>query len=232
MNLDSTYLPLDVLPPAQNPERVRVGAFQECSVVAGPGRRAVLWVTGCLRRCPGCIKPEFLSFEEGTWVGVEELAERILAIDGIDGVTYSGGEPFEQAAALGQLSRLLKPAGLSIVCYSGYRHEALLENETRFGPLLGEVDLLIDGEYLEHSGGARLWRGSDNQRIIDLTGKFSDQQFHDSPVQEVQVSMDEGTIRITGFPDKAMEKALLKSLAMKGIMVSSHKSELGIELSS
>lgn len=231
MKLDSTYLPLDVSPPAQNLGQVRVGAFQESSIVAGPGRRAVIWVTGCLRRCPGCIKPEFLSFEEGTWVAVEDLAERILAIHGIDGVTYSGGEPFEQAAALGQLSRRLKRARLSIVSYSGYRHEALLANEARFGPLLHEVDLLIDGEYLEHSGGARLWRGSDNQRLIDLTGKCSVEPAPDTPLQEIQVSLEEGRIRITGFPDKVMEKSLLTSLKKKGILISFHKSELEIELS-
>ena len=124
MTLDETFLPIDAKVPACQTDAIRIGAFQERSFVAGPGCRAVIWVTGCLRRCPGCMKPEFLPFDIGKLVTICEMVERISAIDGLDGVTYSGGEPFEQSAPLAKLSRRLKQTGLSIAAYSGYRHEA------------------------------------------------------------------------------------------------------------
>ena len=81
---------------------VNVAAFLPRSRANGPGERAVVWVQGCPRPvCPGCWNPAFLDVNhEATRVSVPDLAARILALDGLDGVTFSGGEPFHQAAAL------------------------------------------------------------------------------------------------------------------------------------
>src|SRR4051812_13864478 len=107
---DETYLPFGAVAPPACSDQVRVGSFQERSLVAGPGDRAVLWVAGCLRRCPRCIKPELFDFAAGRFIEIDRLVDRILgvhALKRLDGVTFSGGEPFEQAEPLGRLARLL-----------------------------------------------------------------------------------------------------------------------------
>src|SRR5688572_7949583 len=125
MKLDDTFHLVGASTPEQRLDVIRLGAFQPRSFVAGPGERAVVWVAGCNRRCPHCMKPELFSFDAGKLVGVEDLAARVLAVPGLTGVSFSGGEPFEQSAALGNLSRRLKAQGLTILVYSGYRLEAL-----------------------------------------------------------------------------------------------------------
>ena len=93
--------------------RLNLGAIQERSAVNGPGERFVLWLQGCPLRCPGCCNPEFQPLVPRHLLVVEELAGRILAVPGIEGVTYSGGEPTVQARGLACLSERLRPAGLS-----------------------------------------------------------------------------------------------------------------------
>ena len=70
----------------------------------GPGRRVVVWVAGCGLRCPGCITPQLWSRQSGRLVPVDRLADYMSRLaHPLDGVTVSGGEPFEQAEALGTL---------------------------------------------------------------------------------------------------------------------------------
>ena len=111
MSMDETFLLQGLDPPAFDAEVLQVGAFQERSFVAGPGERAVVWVAGCLRRCPGCMKPDLFAFDVGRSIPVQELAAKILSIPGLTGVTFSGGEPFEQAAALGRLAKTVRAGG-------------------------------------------------------------------------------------------------------------------------
>ena len=90
-----------------------------------------------------------------------------------DGVTILGGEPFAQADGLLALIQELRKNGCShIVCYSGYALETLCEKVVKqpaIGEVLNEIDILIDGSFVESlAGGADLWTGSGNQRVIDL----------------------------------------------------------------
>src|SRR3954471_19763916 len=147
MKLDETFLPIDAKAPPQRDEIIQLGAFEPRSFVAGPGERAVLWVSGCLRRCPGCMKPDLFAFDAGEAMTVQAVAARILKIHHLDGVTFSGGEPFEQSSALARLAQCLKLRGMSILVYTGYTLAALQREPQRFGPLLDQTDLLIDGEY-------------------------------------------------------------------------------------
>lgn len=71
--------------------------------VLGPGKRAVVWVQGCSLRCKGCIAPEMWNHNEGILVEVSKLAEELFADESIEGLTVSGGEPSEQAEAVGEL---------------------------------------------------------------------------------------------------------------------------------
>lgn len=213
-DLDETFLPLalsrSVVPPpgdadgACRGDVVRLAGFEPRSFVAGPGMRAMVWVAGCHRRCPGCSQPEFFGFDVGQPVRVEELWERIYSITGIHGITFSGGEPFEQVRPLAALAKLAHTHGKTVVSYTGYRLEALQGNRERFGPLLDEVDLLIDGEFRQELTGNYRWRGSANQRLICLTDRI--QLPDDTDVSEMQI-----TFGATG-PDLVFSGILSQSL--------------------
>ena len=104
---------------------LNLGAWQERSVVNGPGERFVLWLQGCPLRCPGCFNEEFLPHIERHLIEIDEMLTWVLDVSGIEGITYTGGEPFEQAQGLALLSKQLQAAGLTVVCYTGYTLERL-----------------------------------------------------------------------------------------------------------
>lgn len=213
--LDETFLPVAVAqrhvswPAGDGQEAgvedvVRLAGFEPRSFVAGPGIRAMVWVAGCHRRCPGCSQPEFFGFDVGQEVPVAELWKRIRSIADIDGITFSGGEPFEQARPLAALAKLAHMHGKTVVSYTGYRLEALQADRQRFGPLLDEVDLLIDGEFREELTGNYRWRGSANQRLICLTDRI--RLPDETDVSEMQI-----TFGATG-PDLVFSGILSQSL--------------------
>ena len=106
-------------------------------------------------------------------VSVGLLAKRILAVPGLEGVTYSGGEPMLQARSLSILSKTLRDAGLSIVCFTGYTLDHLRAQHNRWiGELLAQVDILIDGPYDRSQAANLLWRGSSNQQVHFLTTRY------------------------------------------------------------
>lgn len=219
MNLDETYLIRDAVPPFLATDVVQLGDFQARSIVAGPGTRAVIWVAGCLRRCPGCMKPEWFEFDSGTPVPVSELASRVLAIPDLDGVTFSGGEPFEQADSLARLCRQLRRASLNTLVYTGYRLDALRDNSARFGKLLAEVDFLIDGEYRHDLPGPFRWRGSQNQAIYDLRRNARLDVPSECGSREIQLTLSSGGLRLTGFPNSTTLQKLAESLERRGVQM-------------
>ena len=141
------------------------------SIVDGPGIRFAIFTQGCRHRCPGCHNPEAQPFEGGSPSSTEELMERIEANRLLAGITLTGGEPFDQAAALIELARLTREKGMTVWAYSGYLYEDLLAgipNEAA-AHLLEQVDVLVDGLFIEAQKSLDLrWRGSANQRIIDV----------------------------------------------------------------
>ena len=220
---DDTFLPIGVAAPLPARDRVRLGAVEPRSVVAGPGERAVLWVTGCLRRCPACMKPEWFDFKSGDLVSVLDLIDRVLTIHAarpLAGITFSGGEPFEQAEPLATIARALRArAGLNVLTYSGYQLAAL-QSQPRFADLVKESDWIIDGEYRRERPGPLPWRGSDNQAVYEKnnTGQFQPSAVNAAPpVREVQVSLTASGLRMSGFPDTAMQRELCASLQRRGI---------------
>ena len=130
---------------------LNIMGYVDQSEVNGPGCRAVVWVQGCLRECPGCFNPASWSFENNQLISVEELAEKILSNPHNEGVTFSGGEPFWQAATLAELAKKLKASGLSVMSFSGFTLEELQSQKAPSGSkeLLEQLDILIDGPYVE-----------------------------------------------------------------------------------
>lgn len=226
MELDPTFLIVDSSPPEFEPTELQVADIQDYSYVAGPGRRCVIWLAGCHRRCPGCFQPQFFSFSAGRRYQIDELAEHILGISGIDGVTFSGGEPFEQSVALANVCRILKArSDLSLLSYSGYRLEWLRDKSQQHRDFLETLDIIIDGEYRENEAGSYLWRGSRNQRVIYLKGG-NDDQLRDSVKvgqQEIQVTVTSSRVVLTGFPDEQSSREFQAALERRGVVITSPK---------
>ena len=140
------------------------------SIVDGPGIRYSLFVQGCPHHCPGCHNPQTHPFEGGTARTVEEIVAEVNENPLISGVTFSGGEPMCQAAALSELAKALRAIGKNIVCYTGYTFEQLLaENDSDRMELLKQCRYLIDGPFLLAEKSLMVkFRGSKNQRILDV----------------------------------------------------------------
>lgn len=224
MKVDATFLICDHPAPSSNPDRIQFTKFQTHSYVAGPGRRCVLWVSGCHRRCPGCFQSHFFSFQAGESSTIDELAERIIAVEGIEGLTISGGEPFEQSEALSKLcEQVHKQSNLSILAYTGYTVEALQMRGRNDQALLQNLDWLIDGEYRHSLSGPYLWRGSANQRLIRLDTEVSPiflTPTSSGEAESVQIVLENNQIVVGGFPSSSMEDEFRESLASRGIVLS------------
>ena len=139
------------------------------SIVDGPGMRTTVFVQGCPHRCNGCHNPESWEFGTGQKISVMEVFEKIKSNPLCRGVTFSGGEPFCQAAPLYELGKMLKEAGYEIACYTGSTFEQLLHGSEEQKSLLRILDILIDGPFILEQRDLDLrFRGSANQRILDV----------------------------------------------------------------
>jgi len=150
---------------------LQVAGFLDNSLVNGEGLRSVLFVSGCRHNCQGCHNSCMQDFNYGDNVSLGEVLNRIKKnIPLIKGVTFSGGDPFEQADALCILAEGIKDMGLNIWCYSGYTYDEILNsNDNNKLRLLNKIDVLVDGRYDEKlKRGSLKYTGSSNQRIIRL----------------------------------------------------------------
>lgn len=149
---------------------MRVFGIQQDSIVDGPGFRFVCFMQGCPHHCPGCHNPDSHDPNGGTEMTTEEVAIRMLSNPLTDGLTLSGGEPFEQAEDCLVLARTAHKYGLNVWGYSGYTFEHLLENGSeKQKELLRELDVLVDSPFILSERSLNLmWRGSKNQRVIDV----------------------------------------------------------------
>ena len=149
---------------------LRINALVEESIVDGPGLRYVVFTQGCPHRCKGCHNPQTHDFGGGRLVSAREIFERFTENPLLSGITFSGGEPFSQPAPLAFLAGAIKAAGKTVIVYSGYTLEALLEKalaDDAVRSLLSFADMLVDGPYVEELRDLNLpFRGSANQRLL------------------------------------------------------------------
>lgn len=139
------------------------------SIVDGPGIRTAIFAQGCPHHCPGCHNPETWEFGCGTLIPAESVVEIVQSNPLCRGVTFSGGEPFAQAAEFAELAALLKEKGYEVASYSGYTFEELLKGTEDQKLLLGTIDILIDGRFVQAQKSLEIaFRGSRNQRILDV----------------------------------------------------------------
>ena len=145
----------------------------EDTTVDGPGFRTTVYCAGCPNRCPGCHNPQSWDIANGREVDIEEILKVILA-DPFADVTFSGGDPMFQPVGFAALAKAIKErSGKTIWCYTGYLFEDLLNNVQQKG-LLEYIDVLVDGRFIEVLKSEELrFRGSSNQRIIDVQASLS-----------------------------------------------------------
>lgn len=150
---------------------VRIAGTANDSIVDGPGLRFALFTQGCPHGCPGCHNKHTHDFNGGREADISEITEKIRSNPLLDGITFSGGEPFCQPVPLAAIAREFAGTDLSIVTYTGYTFEYLLENsndDNRYMDLLECTDILIDGPFVQSQRSIDiLFRGSRNQRILD-----------------------------------------------------------------
>ena len=178
----------------------------------GPGPRAAIWVQGCPLNCAGCLAPKWIPFVPAMKLRPEEVLEK-LDLDSITGMTFSGGEPMEQAAGLAMLAHLARQKkDLNLICFTGYRHERLLKNPPNAGvtELLAQVDVLVDGPFVQSLNDSVGLRGSSNQRVIHLTSRLREYDF-ELHRREVEITITNGELAFIGIPTpdilSAMERA-------------------------
>ena len=148
----------------------RVNGIMNDSIVDGPGLRLAVFVQGCSHGCPGCHNPDTHDRDGGREMDTGEVAAMLEKNPLLDGLTLSGGEPFEQAAACYEMARDAKARGLSVWVYSGYVYEVLLKkDDPAVQGLLETCDVLVDGPFVQAQRSLKLdFRGSGNQRLVDL----------------------------------------------------------------
>ena len=152
--------------------RLRIAGIEPESFVDGPGIRMTIFTQGCHHNCPGCQNPQTHDFNGCHFIDIDEIVAMIDENPLLDGITFSGGDPMDQAEALIPLARIIKERGLNLVIFTGYTYERLMElsvGRPGLFELLSFADILIDGPFIMAKKSLELkFRGSSNQRIIDV----------------------------------------------------------------
>lgn len=184
------------------PGHLNIMGYVDRSEVNGPGCRAVVWVQGCLRECPGCFNTESWSFEPNQLISIDDLVNRILSEPRNEGVTFSGGEPFWQAPALAEVGRRIRARGLNVMSFTGFTIEQLRAKSAPSGSqdLLDQLDILIDGPYVESLAinDPKSPVSSKNQRVHVFNPALGDRITWASDQIEVHVLRD-GSRIFTGY---------------------------------
>lgn len=172
----------------------------------GPGRRLGIWLQGCSIRCPGCISSDTWTHREPDLL-VNSLLEQIRPwLEQCDGVTVSGGEPFEQAQALEQLLRGVRAiSSADILVFSGMPFEALEDHRIVSS---GLIDCLVSDPFEARAPQTKYLRGSDNQRMNLVTTRGRDvfarlDRVATDADRQLDVMFDaEGSVWLAGIPNR------------------------------
>lgn len=181
--------------------KLRVFNILKNTKVEGPETRYCIWVQGCSRHCKGCQAVHTWPHSGGMLLDVKNIIADIKRCNDIEGVTFLGGEPFEQAQALGIIAKEVKKIGLGVLCFTGGILEELATvDENKL--LLENIDLLIDGAFeIDKVDYSRPWCGSSNQRYHFLTNRYNEEIFNKYRNKiEINISKN-GVIFMNGMGD-------------------------------
>lgn len=175
---------------------MRIHAIEPRSRANGPGSRFVVWLQGCSLGCAGCFNSATHDAAGGLHITEAELIAQLRSTSGIEGVTLSGGEPFQQSEAAGAILEAARALGLSTLAFSGYTIDEI-RNLPGGSAVLAKLDVLIDGRYVAGDRLATGLRGSANQRIHRLTERYTLAELEATPVAEVRITPS-GEVVLTG----------------------------------
>lgn len=165
---------------------LRIASVVSDSIVDGPGLRYSIYVQGCPIRCEGCHNAQTWDFIGGEEVPVSKIIAEIEKNTLLDGITLTGGDPFSQAVPLIEIARFARSRGLNVWVWSGWTYEELINGCAPYAAELLEMcDVLVDGRFILAERTLALeWRGSPNQRIIDLvkTRERGEVTLYEAPV--------------------------------------------------
>ncbi len=163
---------------------IRICGVVRESIVDGPGLRFVLFTQGCPHHCPGCHNPESHALDGGYDVTAEKVLEEFKKNPLLKGITLSGGDPILQAGELVGICREVHAMGKDVMTYTGYTYEELLEMQ--------KTDALVDGRFiLAQRDLTLIYKGSRNQRIIDMNRTRAEGKLVLDPVEEENLRPEE-----------------------------------------
>jgi anaerobic ribonucleoside-triphosphate reductase activating protein len=176
----------------------------------GPGFRSIVWVQGCMLNCPGCISPEWIPLIPNRLVSPSELAYELLKNPTITGLTISGGEPMLQSEGLAILIHEMKKIrDIDTICFTGFTLDRLLIQPPSPGieTLLNELDVLIDGPFIQKLNDNQGMRGSRNQRVIYVSDRLKNVDFENFP-RHAELVIQNGYIHLVGVPPLDLKGSL------------------------
>lgn len=204
--------------------KIRLSRAHHPVTVLGPGRRIGLWTQGCGIGCEGCVARDTWTPDPATEVDLDDVLAWCAGLEGVDGVTISGGEPFDQPEALDALLagldewRRAHPRPIDFLCYSGRALPAL---RARYGHILARLDAVIPGPFLAEQAPGLRWRGSANQLLVPLS-QLGHERYDaeiDKPLDRArfQVEVDGDTVYQIGVPRPGDMAAFEAAMARRGI---------------
>lgn len=176
--------------------------------VLGPGNRFVIWVQGCCFDCHNCGSPDWRILKDSTLVTPKDLSKEVLKSQGIEGITISGGEPMLQAGGLYELIRNVRSVRpLSVICFTGFTLEELKgKKDSTTDAFLSEIDVLIDGLYMDSLNDNKGLRGSSNQEIHFLSGIYKElaDEFADRK-RDIELYLFQKSYLMVGIKPRVMQ---------------------------
>ena len=152
--------------------KIQIANLLDDSSVDGEGLRFTVFTQGCIKNphCPHCHNPQTWDINGGNSMDTEDILIQIKENPLLSGVTFSGGEPFDQPKPLVDLAKKVHALGLNVWSFSGWTLEELKSrNDDDINALLDNIDVLVDGRFVMELRDLTLkFRGSKNQRVIDM----------------------------------------------------------------
>lgn len=160
--------------------------LQEDSIVDGLGIRTVIWTQGCSHNCPSCHNPSTHDFSGGEEVELDDVIYRLENLVGQDGVTFSGGDPMFQPKQCAVLAHKVHDLNMNVWAYTGFTYEQLLNSKNKdILDFLNNIDVLIDGKFdISKKSMDIRFRGSTNQRVIDVKKSLNQNKIIEIPVDD------------------------------------------------
>ena len=203
--------------------KLRVSRLHFPVSTLGPGRRLGIWFQGCSIGCAGCVSQDTWSANGGIWLDTVSLVAQCRSAlgNGLDGITITGGEPFEQPDALLCLLRELEDwktaAELDVLCYSGLPYKRIIEQHAE---ILRHLDGLIPEPFRNHDPANGSWRGSSNQKVVALSRLGRSRLLGAEPVaRAMQVEVTPEAIWFVGIPRPGDMERLRQNVAQRGLII-------------